>query len=265
MTSISTREATTVLVSGGADGIGRRIAESFLAAGASAHICDSSQPNIDAFLAANPQASATLADISEPEQVEQVFADLRRLDCGLDIIVNNAGIAGPVAGVENVTVEEWQRCIDVDLNGLFYMTRMAVPILKKQKSGSIINIASGAALFGCPSRSPYVASKWAIIGLTKTWAMELGPFNIRVNAICPGSVAGDRIDGVIERDAANRGVSTQQVRDVYLRQSSMRTFVTPDEIAATVGFLASSAGDKISGQTIAVDGHTESLTNWLDN
>lgn len=257
----------TVLVSGGADGIGRCIAESFLAAGSSTHICDSSQHNIDAFLAANPQAGATLADVSDPEQVEQVFADLqKRGGIGdLDILVNNAGIAGPVAGVEDVSVEDWQRCIDVDLNGLFYMTRMAVPILKKRQSGSIINVASGAALFGCPSRSPYVASKWAIIGLTKTWAMELGPFNIRVNAICPGSVAGDRIDGVIERDAANRGVSEQQIRDVYLRQSSMRTFVTPDEIAATVRFLTSSAGDKISGQTIAVDGHTESLTNWLDN
>lgn len=264
MAGVTAKCTGMILISGGAAGIGRAIAESFLSAGAKVHVCDSSAENLDAFLAANTGATATLADISNPVNVDQVFSDLRDRGNGLDILINNAGIAGPTAGVEDVSIEDWDRCIAVDLNGLFYMTRQAVPMLKQNQGGSIINIASGAALFGCPLRSPYVASKWAVIGLTKTWAMELGPDNIRVNAICPGSVAGERIDAVIERDATERGLSTDEIRDVYLRQSSMRTFVSPEDVASTALFLATDTGAKISGQSIAVDGHTESLSNWLD-
>jgi NAD(P)-dependent dehydrogenase (short-subunit alcohol dehydrogenase family) len=264
MTPATAKCTGMVLISGGAAGIGRAIAESFLLAGAKVHVCDSSAEELDAFLTANTGATATLADISNPLQVDQVFSDLRDRGNGLDILINNAGIAGPTASVEDVSVEDWDRCIAVDLNGVFYITRQAVPMLKQNRGGSIINIASGAALFGCPLRSPYVASKWAVIGLTKTWAMELGPDNIRVNAICPGSVAGERIDAVIERDATERGLSTDEIRDVYLRQSSMRTFVSPEDVANTALFLATASGAKISGQSIAVDGHTESLSNWLD-
>jgi len=264
MTTVTADFTGMVLISGGAAGIGRTIAESFLLAGANVHVCDSSAENLDDFLAANTDATATLADVSNPVQVEQVFSDLRNRGEGLDILINNAGVAGPTAGVEDVSIDDWDRCLAVDLNGVFYMTRQAVPMLKQNQGGSIINIASGAALFGCPLRSPYVASKWAVIGLTKTWAMELGPHNIRVNAICPGSVAGERIDAVIERDATERSLSTGEIRDVYLRQSSMRTFVSPEDVANTALFLAAESGAKISGQSIAVDGHTESLTNWLD-
>lgn len=264
MTTVTADFTGMVLISGGAAGIGRAIAESFLLAGAKIHVCDSSAENLDVFLAANTDATATLADVSNPAQVEQVFSDLRNRGEGLDVLINNAGVAGPTAGVEDVSIDDWDRCVAVDLNGVFYMTRQAVPMLKQNQGGSIINIASGAALFGCPLRSPYVASKWAVIGLTKTWAMELGPHNIRVNAICPGSVAGERIDAVIERDATERGLSTDEIREVYLRQSSMRTFVSPEDVANTALFLAAESGAKISGQSIAVDGHTESLTNWLD-
>jgi len=253
-----------VLVSGGASGIGRAIAEHFIRIGSSVHICDASANHIDDFLEANPAASATQMDVSDAEQVDRLFDELEKLHNGLDILVNNAGIAGPVATVEAISIDDWNRCIDVDLNGFFYLTRRAVPILKKASSGSIINIASSAGLFGCPSRSPYVASKWAMVGLTKTWAMELGPDNIRVNAICPGSVAGERIDAVIERDAAERGLTEKEIRGVYLRQSSMRKFASTDDIANMVLFLASENAKHISGQIIAVDGHTEGLSNWLD-
>ena len=111
---------------------------------------------------------------------------------------------------------------------------------------------------------PYVAAKWAMVGLTKTWAMELGPFKIRVNAICPGSVSGPRIDAVIERDAAERGMSTAEIRDVYQRQSSMRRFTDAEDVANMAVFLASPLGAGVSGQALGVDGHTESLSNWLD-
>ncbi|XP_014680530.1 PREDICTED: D-beta-hydroxybutyrate dehydrogenase-like, partial [Priapulus caudatus] len=150
------------------------------------------------------------------------------------------------------------------LSGSFMVARKAIPLLKQAGGGSIVNMSSNAGLFGCPLRSPYVAAKWAIVGLTKTWAMELGPYNIRVNAICPGSVAGPRIDTVIERDAAERGMQPQEIRDVYQRQSSLRRFVEADEVANMALFLASDLGKGISGQALSVDGNTESLSNWLD-
>jgi NAD(P)-dependent dehydrogenase (short-subunit alcohol dehydrogenase family) len=253
-----------VLISGGAAGIGRHIAEAFLDDGAKVHVCDFSATNIKSFLDANPGATATQADVSDAKSVDRVFADLESLHTGLDILINNAGIAGPTALVEDVAVEEWDGCIAVNLSGAFYMTRRAVPLLKQRGTGSIINIASVAGTFPCPLRSPYVASKWAMIGLSKTWAMELGPHNIRVNAVCPTSVSGERIEGVIERDAAKRGLSADQIRDVYQRQSSMRTFVTPQDVTNMVVFLASDRAGKISGQAIGVDGNTEGLANWLD-
>ena len=252
--------ARSVLISGAASGIGRSIAEAFLADGADVHICDASPEAIADFSAANPAARVTQADVSNPEDVAGIFSEIDKLD----ILINNAGISGPSAAVEDVATDAWDDCIAVNLSGAFYMTHYAVPLLKQSEAASIINISSSAGLFGTPMRSPYAASKWGLIGLTKTWAMELGPYNIRVNAVCPGCVSGPRIDGVIERDAAERGVSPDKIRDVYQRQSSMRTFVSPEEIADTVLFLASDKAGKISGQSMSVDGHTESLAIWLD-
>jgi NAD(P)-dependent dehydrogenase (short-subunit alcohol dehydrogenase family) len=182
----------------------------------------------------------------------------------LSVLVNNAGVAGPTAPVEDTPIDAWAECINVDLNGFFYVTRRAVPLLKKHPGASIINIASTAALHGYPLRSAYAASKWAQIGLTKTWAMELGPHGIRVNAVSPGSVEGARIDAVIERDAKVRGLTPEEVRDVYLRQTSMRTFISADDVANMAVFLASDGAARVSGQVIAVDGYTEGLSNWLD-
>lgn len=253
-----------VLVSGAASGIGRTIAERFLAQGDSVHVCDSSAENIGEFAAANPSASVTLADVAQRGDVARVFTELQAHYDGLTVLINNAGIAGPSAPVEDIDEDDWDRCIRVNLTGTFYMTRRAVPLLKQQAGASIVNIASTAALFGYPLRSPYAASKWGQIGLTKTWAMELGPLGIRVNAVCPTSVSGPRIEAVIRRDAELRGLSPDDVRHVYQRHTSMRTFVTADEVADTVLFLTSARAAKISGQSISVDGHTEGLSNWLD-
>lgn len=251
-----------VLITAGAAGIGRCIAETYLTHGCKVHICDISTENIEQFLEANPTATATLADISNTDDVDRLFEEFDKLYSCLNIVINNAGIAGPTAKVHDITIDEWDQSIDVNLNGTFYVTRKAVPRLKKSDGGSLINLASNAGLFGCPLRSPYVASKWAIIGLTKTWAMELGPENIRVNALCPGSVSGPRIDNVINKDAAERDVSPKSIRDIYLRQSSMRLFVDAQDVANTALFLSSDLGATISGQAIGVDGHTEGLSNW---
>lgn len=256
--------APTILISGGASGIGRKIAETFLADGAKVHVCDSSPAMVTEFTDQNPTATATLADITQPAEVNQVFDDFLSHHPELNVLVNNAGVSGPIAHVEDIDPDDWDHCIAVDLNGTFYMTRRAVPLLRSAGGGSIVNIASTAGLFGVPLRSPYAASKWGKIGLTKTWAMELGPDNIRVNAVCPGCVSGPRIEAIIEKDAKMRNLPAQEVRDVYLRQSSMRTFVSAEEIAEAVLFLTSDAAARISGQALAIDGHTETLSNWLD-
>ena len=253
-----------VLITAGAAGIGRSIAEKFLSNGCSVHICDIDQVAIDDFLADNPGASASVADVSDVGQVEGLFKDFSSRYGRLDVLVNNAGIPGPVVNLEEISTEDWDRTIAVDINGQFYVTRLAVPIMKQAGSGSIINISSSAGLFGCPKRAPYVAGKWAIIGVTKTLAMELGPWGIRVNAICPGSVEGSRIERVIERDACNRDCSPEEIRKIYQCQISLRRFVTADEVANMAVFLASDMCGSISGQAISVDGHTESLSNVTD-
>ncbi|MBL4629656.1 MAG: SDR family oxidoreductase [Paraglaciecola sp.] len=249
-----------VLVTAGANGIGRRIAEKFLGYGCKVHVCDIDKKVIADFLEANPTATASVADVANVSQVEQMFVDLMTHYQHLDVLVNNAGIAGPTALVEDIDPQDWAHTINVDLNGQFHCTKFAVPLLKKNGSGSIINISSNAAFFGFPMRSPYTASKWALIGLTKTWAMELGPHNIRVNALCPGSVSGERIDNVIRLDAAKRGVTPDVVRDVYAEQSSLRIFVSPDDVANMAVFLCSELGASLSGQAIGIDGYTEHLS-----
>lgn len=248
-----------VLITGAASGIGRRTAERFLEEGASVHICDVSRQSVEAFLSANPNASASVTDVGDRHSVDQLFTELPFEN--IDVLVNNAGIAGPSAPVDEHDEDGWDQCVQVNLSGTFYVTKRAIPLLRKSEAGSIVNIASTAALFGYPLRSSYAATKWAMIGLMKTWAMELGPEGIRVNAICPTSVEGPRIDGVIEREAQARGISFDEVRDNYLRQSSMRTFIKADDVADIVLFLSSDGAKKISGQSISVDGHTENLSN----
>ena len=253
-----------VLISGAASGIGRRTAERFLEQGDQVHICDASAALVDEFLAANPGATGSVADIGNRGAVDALFEDLGRHHRHLDVLVNNAGIAGPTARIDEHDEDGWDECIRVNLSGTFYMTRRAVPLLRAAAAGSIINVSSTAALHGYPMRSAYAASKWAMMGLVKTWAMELGRDGIRVNAVCPTSVEGPRIERVIQADAEQRGVPVAQVRDAYLRQTSMRSFVSADDVADTILFLASDAAKRISGQAISVDGHTEGLSNWLD-
>jgi NAD(P)-dependent dehydrogenase (short-subunit alcohol dehydrogenase family) len=250
-----------VLVTAGASGIGRVIAKSFLAHGCHVHICDIDRAAIETFLLEHPECSATVADVSDYTSVETVFSDLKNRYAHLDVLINNAGKAGPTAALEDIDPEDWDSTVAVNLNGQFYCSRLAIPLIRHAGGGSIINIASSAALFGFPNRAPYAASKWAVIGLTKTMAMELGDAGIRVNAICPGSVEGPRIERVIQNDAHERGKTTDEIRDMYTRQTSLKRFVQPEEVAHMAVFLASDLGRSISGQVLGVDGHTEGLSS----
>ena len=189
--------------------------------------------------------------------MERLFADVRRELGGLDVLVNNAGIAGPTARVEDIKPEDWDRCIAVDLNGMFYCTRLAMPMLKangRERGGSVINLSSVAGRLGFGMRTPYAAAKWGVVGFTKSLAVEAGPDGIRVNCIQPGNVEGDRINRVIESKAKAFGISLEQQRQALLETTSLRSFVTARDIANMALFLATDAGRHISGQALSVCG-----------
>jgi len=248
-----------VVITAGASGIGRAIAETLMAAGARVHVCDVDQAALDEAKKALPGLGATKADAAEPADVDRLFADAAKHLGGLDAVIANAGIAGPTAPIDAIEPKDWNRTIAVNLTGQYLTIRRAVPMLRKAGGGSVVLMSSAAGRFGYPLRSPYAASKWAAIGLAETLAMELGPDKIRVNAICPGVVAGPRIDAVIAAKAKARGVPFEAMRESYLGLSSLHTMVTAQDIAAQVLFLLSDAGARISGQALSVDGNLESL------
>ena len=239
-----------VLVTAGASGIGRAMAEGFDAAGYDVWVADVDE----AALADVPSHwTGVRCDASSEPEMAALFA---RLD-GLDVLCANAGIAGPTALVEEIDLAEWQRCVSVNLEGAFLASKYAAPLMKAAGSGAITVTSSTAGIYGYPNRAPYAAAKWGMIGLMKTLAMELGPFGIRANAICPGAVEGPRMEGVLEREAAAKGMTRNQVYEGYAVGTSMRSFVTAKDIADMAVFLGSDSARMVSGQIISVDGHTE--------
>jgi NAD(P)-dependent dehydrogenase (short-subunit alcohol dehydrogenase family) len=248
-----------VLVTAAGSGIGRAIAGTLHAHGAAVHICDVDAARLAACQEELPGLGASVADVADPAQVDRLFDAATAQLGGLDVLVNNAGIAGPTGPVETLAIADWDRTMAVNINSQFYCARRAAPLLKAAGGGLIVNLSSVAGQFGYPLRAPYAASKWAVIGFTKTLAMELGDFGIRVNAICPGPVQGPRIDGVISARAEAQGVAFEAMRDAYLRQNSLHTFIQAQDIADLVLFLCTPAGRKFSGQALAIDGNTETL------
>jgi NAD(P)-dependent dehydrogenase (short-subunit alcohol dehydrogenase family) len=248
-----------VMVTAGAAGIGRAIAEAFLEAEAQVYICDVSQQAIDAFAQAHPEAGASLTDVADESAVDRLFDEAEQALGGLDVLINNAGIAGPTGRVDEIDPDEWRRTIDVDLTGQFLVARRAVPLLRRAGGGLIVNISSVAGRLGYALRTPYAAAKWGVVGFTASLAKELGPEGIRVNAILPGIVRGDRIAQVIAARARSLGVSEAEVEQTYLEKVSLRCMVEPDDVAAMALFLAAPAGRNISGQALSVCGNVETL------
>jgi NAD(P)-dependent dehydrogenase (short-subunit alcohol dehydrogenase family) len=239
-----------VLVTAAATGIGRAIAQTFLDHGARVHVCDVDER---ALREVPEKITRTRADVASLADVERLFDDVERHLGGLDVLVNNAGIAGPTAKVENIRPEDWDRCIAVDLSGMFYCTRKAMPLIKRSGGGSIVNLSSAAGRHGFPQRSPYAAAKWGVVGFTKSLAVEAGPDKVRVNCILPGIVEGERIERVIAAKAAAAGVPHEEFRQRFLETTSLRSTVTAQDIADMVLFLCSPAGARITGQPLAVD------------
>lgn len=248
-----------VLITAGAGGIGRAMTDVFHKAGARIHICDVVQAAIDDTVKAFPGVTATLADVSSTKDVDRLFADARKQLGGLDCLINNAGIAGPTGKIEDIPVEEWERCIDIDMNGMFYCTRLAMPLIKAAGGGSIINLSSAAGRLPFPFRTPYSAAKWGVVGYTRSLSMEAGPDNVRVNAIQPGVVEGDRINRVIDAKAKAVGISFEEQKALSLNGVSMHRMVSPYDIANMALYLASDIGKNITGQAISVCAGVETL------
>jgi NAD(P)-dependent dehydrogenase (short-subunit alcohol dehydrogenase family) len=257
--SLAIPSGLRAIVTAGAGGIGRAIADALIAHGARVHICDVDEAALAGFRAAHGQAGATRADVAEEADVARLFAEAAAGLGGLDLLVNNAGIAGPTGAVEAIAPAEWRRCLDVGLTGQFLCARLAVPMLKAAGGGAIVNMSSAAGRFGYAWRTPYAAAKWGVIGFTQSLAKELGPANIRVNAILPGIVAGPRIESVIAARARQENVPYATMEKTYLDRISLRRMVTAEDVAGTVLWLVSAAGANISGQSLGVDGNVESL------
>ncbi len=252
-----------IIISAAADGIGWAITKSCLEKDYSVYLSDINQQKIDEIKdhpLINKKIFIDNVDANNPDSIEKYFDSIKEKTTTIDALINNVGIAGPTGPMESLSISDWKRTIEVNINGHFYFTKHAIPLLKANNGGSIINISSTAGLFGFPLRTAYAASKWAVIGITKSLAMELGDFNVRVNAICPGSVAGDRMKRVIEAKAKSIEVPEEELQQDYESMVSLKTFVDKEDIASMALFLISNKAKRISGQVMTVDGNTERMS-----
>lgn len=247
----------TVIVTGGADSVGRVIAEQFSARGARVHICDVRAEAVEATLAANPGMTGTVANVGNPAQVAQVVEDARRAFGDASVLVNNVGIAGPRAAIEDITDEAWRETLDTNVGGMFQFMKHVVPAMKRNRHGAIINFSTGSTRTRLPMRTAYVVSKAAVESLTLNAARELGPFNVRCNAILPGMIDNERMQCIVANIAAESGRTPDEVESDYLQYISLRSKVQPEDLAQMVLFLASNQASKVTGELIAVSGNLE--------
>ena len=249
--------AKRVLVTAGANGIGLAIANKFRELGAAVFVTDIDPDAVDKSRVNGLQAA--VSDVSDEDQVRALMNTVRDEMGGLDVLVNNAGIAGPTGPLESLDAAAWKSTFDVNIHGQFFCIKHALPLLREGTGASIVNLSSAAGRLGMAGRSAYSASKWAVVGLTKTLAIELGPDGIRVNAICPGAVNGPRIDAVIEAKARMLDLPAEEVSALYHNQSSLGRLIEAEDIANMAAFVASDMARNVNGQALAVDGNTEKL------
>ena len=248
-----------VLITAGADGLGLEMVRVFHDAGAQILVCDVNESRLRDLNRELPAIHTVVADVSDEASVAKLFEQVKAKLGGLDILINNAGIAGPTGYVETLSKADWDRTLAVNITGQFLCARQAVSLLKESRAGVMINMSSAAGHLGFAGRSVYSATKWAVIGFTKSLAIELGRYGIRVNAILPGAVDGPRIRAVIQAKAQTLGQPVDQVAAQYENQAALGRMVTARDIANMALFNASEAAGNVSGQAIAVDGFTQKL------
>jgi NAD(P)-dependent dehydrogenase (short-subunit alcohol dehydrogenase family) len=242
-----------VLITAGAAGIGREFARAFAAAGAKVFVCDIDTRALEAIAKEIPSLIAQVCDMSHRAEIERMVPEAVARLGGLDVLINNAGVSGMTLPVADYPPDDWDKVIAINLTGMFDVTRLAIPHLKQSAAGVIINMSSVAGRYGFANRSPYAATKWGVIGFTKTLAIELGEWGIRANAIAPGAVEGDRIERVFAGRAQISGKSMDEVRDAAMAEQSIKAMIDPKNIAALAVFLASDAAKSISGQVLPID------------
>ena len=248
-----------IVITAGASGVGSKMAVELSKHGSCVTICDKDLAALERFSCNHPKIDCHNVDVSNESQIEKFFSMVGKKAGSINALINNAGISGPSAKLEDTSFQDWKETIDTNLDGVFLATKSAIPLLKKN-GGSVINIGSTSSFLGTPLRSAYSASKWGLIGLTKTWAMEYGKNNIRFNAICPSSINGKRIEDVIKKEAEYRNTSTDKIKSSYLNQTSLKTFIESEEVVGMIIYLLSPLAKKITGQMLVIDGHTETLS-----
>lgn len=249
------KKTKRIIITAAADGIGKVIAEAYLKIGAKVAICDINEDKINAFKKSHPGALAEVCDVGNDDDLSAWLDRSLEFLGGCDTLVNNAGIAGPTAPIEKVSPEEVRAVLNIGLVSQFHCIAKVLPGMKAQKSGLIVNMSSVGGLHAFPNRTPYSAAKRGVLGLTESLAAEVGPDNIRVNAVCPGAISGERQERVIASRAEAEQRSIEEVRKDVLSANSMRTFIPPEDIAGCVLYLDSPVGVRISGQVISIDGH----------
>ena len=252
-------EGKKIIVTAGAAGIGATTALLMQSHGGQVSVCDIDEVALAKFGKENPDIFCLHCNVADPSSVNRYVKETGSALGGIDVLVNNAGIAGPTAAAEEINAKEWDRTISVNLSAQFYFAREVIPFLKEKRGGCIINMSSAAGRLGLPMRAPYTAAKWGVIGLTQTLAMELGEYNIRVNAILPGAVEGKRMDNVMREKAKSLGIDIATVRDNETQNVSMKRMIDPSEVADLIVFLCSNSGRSISGQSLGVCGNVETL------
>jgi NAD(P)-dependent dehydrogenase (short-subunit alcohol dehydrogenase family) len=246
-----------VLVTGAGQSVGRAMAEKFLARGDRVHICDIDEALVATLIGLDPRMSGTVCDVADEMQVRKLFGEARAAIGTVDVLINTVGIAGPRGPIQSLSLAEWRATLAANLDSMFLTIREAVPAMQQNRRGAIINFSSMSTKTVMPFRSPYVASKAGVEGLTRALARELGPHNIRVNAILPGAIDNQRLKNVLSRIAEQEGRTLDEVEAESLQFVSMRTKIQPDEIADMVLFLCSDAALHVTGQMIGVDGNME--------
>ena len=250
-----------IVISAGASGIGLAITKICLAKGATVFVSDINEKFLNNLkkITKNKKLFIYNCDASNENDVNELFYKIKKETSKIDALINNVGIAGPTGTIDKLNSFDWENTLKVNVISHFYFTKNAIPLLKRNRGGSIINLSSGAGIMGFPLRSPYAASKWAIVGVTKTLAMELGKFKIRVNAICPGTIKGDRMVRVIRDKAKFLNVSKKSVEKEFISMASMNSWIFEDDIGQMCSFLISKDAERISGQIIGVDGNATRL------
>jgi NAD(P)-dependent dehydrogenase (short-subunit alcohol dehydrogenase family) len=246
----------TAVVTGGSRGIGRAICTELAERGADVVIADIDtdrmQGSVEAVEDAGQEAIPVRTDISDFDSVRDCIDQVLGRFGSVEILVNNAGIAGPTAACEDVSPTEWDQTLNVNLRGGFYMCREVLPAMKDAGYGRIVNIASVTGKRPLVNRTPYATAKMGIIGFTRTLAAEVGRHDINVNAICPGSVDGPRIRRVFEQQAEMSGRTYEEVESAVKHESARRELVDRDTVAKTVAYLCSEDARQITGQDINV-------------